>query len=160
MWLSRGTPGSAPGWQAVLQSRPAPPPGERHQGCHAEVPSASVLAPQDFSSHAAGTAELLSEHCFARNALQVMWLSRETPGSAPGWQALLQSRPAPQPGERHQGCHAEVPSDSVLAPQDFPSHAAGTAGSALTRSSSEIRFRGAGWWYFRENCEIRAASRR
>ena len=94
------------------------------------------------------------------NALRVMWLSRETSGSASGEPALLQSRPAPQPGERRQGCHAEVPLRSVLAPEDFPSHAAGTAGSALTRSSSEIRFRGAGWWHFRENCEIRAASRR
>ena len=106
------------------------------------------------------TTELLSEHCFAKNALRVMCLLRGTLGSAPGWQALLPSRPAPQPGERHQGCHAEAFPGCVLRPEDFPSHAAGTAGSALTHSSPEIRFRGAGWWYFRENCEIRAASRR
>ena len=57
-------------------------------------------------------------------------------------------------------CRPNMLDASVLAPEDFPSHAASTAGSALTRSSPEIRFRGAGWWYFRENCEIRAASRR
>ena len=34
------------------------------------------------------------------NALRVMWLSRGTSGSASGEPPLLQSRPAPQPGER------------------------------------------------------------
>ena len=52
-------------------------------------------------------AELLSEHCFAENALRVMWLTRGSSGSAAGEPELLQRRPAHQPGEGHQGFHAE-----------------------------------------------------
>ena len=52
-------------------------------------------------------AELLYEHCFAENALRVMWLTRGSSGSAAGEPELLQRRPAHQPGEGHQGFHAE-----------------------------------------------------
>ena len=41
------------------------------------------------------------------NALRVMCLSRGSLGSVSGEPALLQRRPAHQPGERRQGCHAE-----------------------------------------------------
>ena len=49
---------------------------------------------------------------------------------------------------------------SVLGPQNFPGHATGTERRALSSSTSQITLKDAGRWYFRENCQIRAADRK
>ena len=83
------------------------------------------------------------------NALRVMCLPRGTPRSASAEPGLLPRRPAPQPGERHRGCHLEVVSHYFLQPEDFPGHAVCTAGSAKVCCCPERPPLRAGRWYFR-----------
>ena len=94
------------------------------------------------------------------NALRVMCLPRGTPRSASGEPGLLPRRPAHQPGESHQGCHAEAHSASDLAAEDFPRPAVCTAGSAKVCCCPERPPFEAGWWYFREFLEKPPAHRR
>ena len=69
-------------------------------------------------------------------------------------------RPAHQPGESHQGCHAEVHPSSDLAAKDFPSHAVCTAGSAKVCCCPDRPPFEAGWWYFRAFLKKPAADHR
>ena len=79
-----------------------------------------------------------------------MWLTRGTPGSAPGCRGCCPSVRRTSPDDSHQGCHAEVLSHCVLLPENFPGHATGTERRALSCSSPEITLKVARWWYSRE----------